>query len=166
MHASQRWQCMSIAFWRNIGFIYPFLIGCQAKLPCKKVKENDLLSPYRIRHKMQRQGEFLKNWLQWGCSKSDASRHRWRRNCVSIWNAASYLGFARARCKDWICRGVLVQRLEASARRAVAAWRRRPHTRVDHVIPPVSVRQWVIAVPLAARLPTGANSSGLMTTAK
>ena len=56
---------MSIAFWRNIGFIYPFLIGCQAKLPCKKVKENDLISPYRIRHKMQRQGEFLKSWLQW-----------------------------------------------------------------------------------------------------
>ena len=56
---------MSIAFWRSIEFMYPFLIGCQARLPCKKVKENDLISTYRIRHKMQRQGEFLKNWLQW-----------------------------------------------------------------------------------------------------
>ena len=56
---------MSIACWRRIGFIHPFLIGCQARLPCKKVKENDLISTYRIRHKMKRQGEFLKNWLQW-----------------------------------------------------------------------------------------------------
>ena len=58
--------------------------------------------------------------------RSGASRHRWRRNCVSIWNAASSALGLRGR-------GV---REEASARRAMAdAWRRRPHTRVDHVIP-------------------------------
>jgi hypothetical protein len=56
---------MSIACWRRIGLIHPFLIGCQAWLPCKYFKENDLKLPYRIRHKMKRQGEFLKNWLQW-----------------------------------------------------------------------------------------------------
>ena len=71
--------------------------------------------------------------------RSGASRHRWRRNCVSIWNAASSaLGLrgrgVRAAARDlwWRSRA----REEASARRAMAdAWRRRPHTRVDHVIP-------------------------------
>jgi len=66
-----------------------------------------------------------------GCCKSVASQHRWRRNCVSIWNAASSASGLRGRdvraaARDlwWRSRA----REEASVRRAMAdAWRRRPH---------------------------------------
>ena len=70
---------------------------------------------------------------------------------LSIWNAVSSASGLRGRdvsaaAKDlwWRSRA----REEASVRRAMAdAWRRPQPTRVDHVIPPVPVRHWVISVP-------------------
>ena len=58
-----------------------------------------------------------------GCCKSVASQHRWRRNCVSIWNAASSASGLRGRdvrAAAGVCGGVLVQ--GGKRRLAVVQW--------------------------------------------
>lgn len=57
MHASQRRQCMSIAFRRSVGFVSSLLIGGQASPFMDESK--------RIRQTRKRRGEFLESRLRW-----------------------------------------------------------------------------------------------------